>query len=205
MVAGTCIYFVALVLMLHYRKPGYATSTIVFTQVLLGMGGILAITPAQLGVQASVNHQEVAAATAIFLTSMEIGGAVGSAISGAIWTTSIPQKLAEYLPPETRDRAAEIYGNIRLASSGWEMGSPTRIAINRAYQETMTQILTVAVCVAVPVVVLSLVMKNYKLDEIQQGVAGVVIGSTQEPTLALGANDSDDPSERILASVLPRT
>ena len=60
------------------------------------------------------------------------------------------------------------------------MGDPTRDAINLAYQETMKSILTVAVCVAAPCVILSFFMKNYKLDEIDQHVKGVVVGGVQE-------------------------
>lgn len=46
------------------------------------------------------------------------------------------------------------------------MGSPERDAINRAYQETMTILLTVAVCIAAPLIPLSLCMGNYKLDQV---------------------------------------
>lgn len=155
--------------------------------------------PAQLGVQASASHQEVAAATAAFLTLLEIGGAVGAAISGAIWSGNIPGKLAEYLPDETKDRATEIYGSISLASNGWPMGSPTREAINRAYQETMTKILIVAVCVATPCIFLSLFMKDYKLDEIDQHVKGVVIGKTVDPVDA-EAGPSSGATARLLGN-----
>lgn len=179
---GAIVNFFGLLLMIFYRVEHASTASLVATTALVGIGGGMLNVPAQLGVQASANHQEVAAATAIFLTFLEIGGAVGSAVSGAIWTASVPRKLALYLPPETRDRAAEIYSNIELASTGWPMGSPTREAINRAYQETMTRILTVAVCVAVPVILLSFLMENYKLDEMQQHVKGVVVGTVQEPT-----------------------
>ena len=63
--------------------------------------------PAQLGVQASASHQEVAAATAIFLTVLEIGGAVGNAISGAIWSHSVPEKLVRYLPAEVETKQVQ--------------------------------------------------------------------------------------------------
>jgi MFS family permease len=179
MVVGTVLYVIGLALMIHYRTEDASPAVIVGTQVFLGVGGSLTHVPAQLGVQASASHSEVAAATALFLTFLEIGGAVGSAISGAIWTNNIPKKLALYLPPETRDQAANIYGNITLASRGFPMGSPTRMAINQAYQETMTKILSVAVCVALPCIVLSLMMTDYRLDEIDQGVKGVVIGGEQ--------------------------
>ncbi|KAK5174646.1 uncharacterized protein LTR77_001728 [Saxophila tyrrhenica] len=179
-VLGSLLYLLGLGLMLHYRTEGSSIFTIIASQMVVGIGGGMLHGPAQLGIQASASHQEVAAATAIFLTILEIGGAVGNAISGAIWTHNVPVKLALYLPPETQERASEIYGNITLAANGWPMGSPTRLAINRAYQETMSKILSVAVCVAIPCVILSFFMKDYRLDEIDQHVKGIVVGGVQE-------------------------
>lgn len=195
---GACIYLAGLVLMVFFRTEHSSLRAIAGAQMLIGIGGGMAHGPAQLGVQASASHQEVAAATAAFLTLLEIGGAVGSAISGAIWSGNIPGKLAEYLPAETQDQASAIYGSIGLAANGWPMGSPTRNAINRAYQETMTKILLVAVCVATPCIFLSLLMKNYKLDEIEQHVKGIVIGSGPE-----GAEHNEPgPSNASSASLL---
>ncbi|KAK6441956.1 hypothetical protein LTR95_001816 [Oleoguttula sp. CCFEE 5521] len=174
--AGACINLLGLILMQIFRVEGASVAVLAGTTALVGIGGGMLNVPAQLGVQASASHQEVAAATAIFLTFLEVGGATGSAISGAIWSANVPRKLAQYLPAETQDQAVAIYKNITLASSGWEIGDPTRVAINRAYQETMSKTLWVAICVAIPVILLSFLMENYKLDEIEQHVTGVVIG-----------------------------
>ena len=87
--------------------------------------------PAQLGVQASVSHSDVAAATAIYLTIVEIGGAVGAAIPGAVWTANLPKKLALYLRPTAKAEANVIFGNLTLAAS-YEIGSTERVAINRS-------------------------------------------------------------------------
>lgn len=198
MVAGTILYAIGLALMIRYRTEESTPAMIVGTQIFLGVGGSLTHVPAQLGVQASASHSEVAAATALFLTFLEIGGAVGSGISGAIWTSNVPKKLALYLPPETKDMADEIYGNITLASRGWPMGSPTRDAINLAYQETMTKILTVAVFVALPCIVLAFMMHDYKLDEIDQGVKGVVIGATQDGTEYGGEEFAGPSTTRLM-------
>ncbi|GAM86438.1 hypothetical protein ANO11243_044520 [Dothideomycetidae sp. 11243] len=178
--AGACIYLLGISSMIWYRSEDATTLGLVLCQVALGIGVGLLNVPTQLGVQASASHQEVAAATAAFLTILEIGGAVGSSISGAIWTHNILPKLQQYLPDETRDQAVAIYGNITLASTGWPMGSPTRQAINRAYQETMTKMLLVAFCACLPLIPLSMMMKNYKLDEINQHVIGTVIGGRQD-------------------------
>lgn len=152
--------------MYRYRTYGAPTSTLVACQIAIGIGGGLLNVPAQLGVQASASHQQVAAATAIFLTIVEIGGACGSAISGAIWSSNVPRKLALYLPPSINNQSLAIYGNVTLASGGWPVGSVERDAINRAYQETMSIILVVAVLVTVPLIPLSLCMRDYRLDEV---------------------------------------
>lgn len=152
-------------LIVHYREQSSSTAQIVGTQIAIGIGGGMLNVPAQLGVQASVSHGEVAAATAVFLTIVEIGGAVGSAISGAVWTANIPKKLALYLPADAQADAALIFGNLTMAKS-YPRGGPERIAIDRSYQETMKILLIIAVCLAVPLLPLSLVLQNYKLDQV---------------------------------------
>jgi hypothetical protein len=164
---GCIVYMFGLALMLLARDEGSSHALILGTQIIVGFGGGLLNVPVQLGVQASASHQEVAAATAMFLTSMEMGGAIGAAVSGAVWSTSIPRKLLRYLPDETKGAAEEIFGKLTTARS-YPMGSPTRIAINRAYQETMNRLLTLALLVTVPLIPLSLVMQNYKLDKVER-------------------------------------
>ena len=138
--------------------------------------------PVQLGVQASVSHQQVAAATTVWLTLLEVGGAVGSAISGAIWSTYIPRNLQRYLPAENAADWATIYGSIVVAADyvTYPAGSPVRIAINRSYQETMRYLLIGALCCAAPIVPLTLCLKNYKLHAMDQNVVGNVIGSAEK-------------------------
>lgn len=162
---GCVVYMVGLALMLLCRGEGASHLQVLGTQIIVGCGGGLLNVPVQLGVQASASHQEVAAATAMFLTSMEMGGAVGAAISGAVWTTFIPKKLLQYLPNETKSQADEIFGKLTEALK-YEMGSPTRIAINRAYQETMNRLLILALVVTLPLIPLSLVMVDYRLDKV---------------------------------------
>ncbi|KAL8735893.1 MAG: hypothetical protein Q9181_002620 [Wetmoreana brouardii] len=176
--AGAAIYLLGVGLMIRYRVQGSSTAQIVGTQIAVGIGGGMVNVPAQLGVQASVSHGQVAAATAAFLTILEIGGAVGSAISGAVWTANIPKKLSLYLPADAQADATMIFGNLTLAKS-YPGGSPARIAIDRSYQETMNILLIIAVCLAIPLFPLSLAMRNYKLGQMNQQVRGTVIGRSR--------------------------
>ncbi|KKA25263.1 Siderochrome-iron transporter MirC [Rasamsonia emersonii CBS 393.64] len=189
-VAGCVIYICGLLAMLFYRQEGSSVLQILGTQIMVGTGGGLLNVPVQLGVQASAHHQEVAAATAMFLTALEMGGAVGAAVSGAVWTHQIPRKLHAYLPPESQADADEIFGKLTKALS-YPMGSPTRIAINRAYQETMNNLLCLALLVSLPIIPLSLLMSNYELDKMSQGRKGIMIGRVQEERSPEGRSQDD--------------
>ncbi|KAJ4395127.1 hypothetical protein N0V91_011063 [Didymella pomorum] len=180
--AGAAIYIMGFGIMLAYRNEDASTWSIIGNQIAIGIGGGFLNVPAQLGVQASASHQQVAAATTVFLTILEIGGAVGAAVSGAIWTTYVPRKLQEYLPPDVAPNYATIYSDGVTAANYtlYPHGSPERIAINRAYQETMRYMLIGAICAAIPILPLSLCMKNYKLGSMKQPVEGKVIGSSSQ-------------------------
>jgi SP family sugar:H+ symporter-like MFS transporter len=178
--AGSLIYLLGMGLMLAYRTESASTATLIGTQIAVGIGGGFLNVPVQLGVQASASHQQVAAATTVWLTILEVGGAVGSAISGAIWSTYVPAKLQTYLPADTP--YAPIYASI-LTSGNYTLypaGSVERIAINRSYQETMRYLLIGALCAAAPIVPLTFALENYRLAEMEQPVVGRVFGS-EEP------------------------
>ena len=172
---GACIYLLGISLMIRYRNESSSTSQIVGTQIAIGIGGGMLNVPAQLAVQVAVSHGDVAAVTAIFLTVVEIGGAVGAAISGAVWTANIPRKLGQYLPATDQGDAMMIFGNLTIAKS-YAGGTPQRVAINRSYQETMDILLIIAACLAAPLIPLSVMLRNFKLDALDQKVKGVVIG-----------------------------
>ncbi|KAH8889295.1 MFS general substrate transporter [Thozetella sp. PMI_491] len=166
-VMGSVVYVFGILLMIYFRQEGAYVSTIVLGQAVLGMGAGMLHGTAQLGVQAAAGkHQNVATATAVFMTMVEIGGAVGAAISGALWGTIIPAKLEEYLPESEKQYARDIYANIVEASTRYPLGSVARAAVNRSYQEAMSTLLAVALIMCVPVVVLALIMQDYKLDEV---------------------------------------
>ena len=193
--AGACIYLLGVGLMIRYRSETSSISQIVGTQICIGVGGGLVNVPAQLGVQASVAHTDVAAATAIFLTILEIGGAVGSAISGAIWSNNLLSKLQTYLPEASKADAVTIFGNLTVAKS-YAHGSPEKIAIDRSYQESLDIILIAAACFAAPLIPLSFFMKNYRLDAVDQNVKGNVIGSDHARPVDSHSNGAANIDER---------
>jgi len=59
-----------------------------------------------------------------------------------------------------------IFESLTIATS-YAMSLLKRIAINQTYQKTMNILLIISVCVTVPLIPLSLLMKNYKLDQMR--------------------------------------
>ncbi|KAL8420287.1 hypothetical protein RB594_003172 [Gaeumannomyces avenae] len=173
--AGALLYLAGVGLMIRYRDVDATVGQLVGTQICVGVGGGMLNVPAQLGVQAASSHQSVAAATAVFLTLVELGGAVGAAVSGAVWSRVVPAALAELLPEGSKGNATAIYSS-HVVAMALEWGSPERVAVQGAYQRGMTRLLTVAVCVCVPIVLPSLLMRDIKLHEVEQHVRGRVIG-----------------------------
>lgn len=76
-----------------YGMRSGSTAELVIVQIIQGAGGGIAAATTQTLAQAVVPHQDVGAVTAAVLLFAEIGGAVGTAIAGAIWRNSEPQIL----------------------------------------------------------------------------------------------------------------
>lgn len=139
--------------MIKFRSSTATLGQVIFAQILTGVGGGTINVPAQLGMQAACAHQNVAVATAMFLTMANIGGAVGSAVSGAIWSNLLPGKLvAGLVGTAAEGKEKEIYNSYFTAMT-YGMGTPERMAINRAYEEVFRLQLIVACCLAVGILV----------------------------------------------------
>ena len=203
--AGAAVYLLGIGLLIRYRVEGSSTLQVVGSQIAIGIGGGMVNVPAQLGVQASVSHNDVAAATAMFLTVVQIGGAVGSAVSGAVWTANVPRKLALYLPPNAQDDAGRIFADLAVATGLYPVGTPEREAINRSYQETMNILLVIAACLCVPLLPLSLVMRNYRLDRMDPTVGTSVTDrrSGDEDSGDHGTREDETGDARNLKGAAP--
>lgn len=163
MVLGILLHMIGAFMMVRYRSLNNTTFEIVMSQVIGGLGGGFTTLGAQLGVQSVVSHQDVAIVTAVFLTITQIGGAVGGAASGAIWSTFLKRKLAAYLPDLPESDISRIFGSMSVAIS-YAPGTPERAAINQAYVEVQRLLNLAALLGLLPALVSALVMKNVKLS-----------------------------------------
>jgi hypothetical protein len=119
-------------LIIVYRQPDTTMAAIVIPQIIIAFSGGTLYICGEMAGMAVASHSDVADILAVFSLAVLLGGAIGSAISGGIWTNTIPAQLLMLLPDDTRDQALRIYGNLDTQLS-FPMGDPTRSAIIEAY------------------------------------------------------------------------
>ncbi|KAL3459468.1 major facilitator superfamily domain-containing protein [Aspergillus heterothallicus] len=131
---------------------------------LIGIGRAFYQTASQVSVQATVQRGEVSVVTAVFFAAMSVGGAIGTSVAGAIWRSTLPKKLTQYLPTEYKSQAEAIFGSIVVAQK-YEVGSPAREAIDLSYRQSQRLLGIAALCALAPMLVIMFFLENVQLDE----------------------------------------
>ncbi|KAG8412326.1 hypothetical protein J3458_014510 [Metarhizium acridum] len=167
---GVPLMILGIALMIQFRQPGVDVGYVVMCQVLIAVAGGTLVICEQMAVMAAVSHQNVAVALAMLSMFTSIGGAIGSSVSGAIWNGIFPSKVAEYLPPDTKDQAALIVGNLSKQLE-YPWGSPAREAIMAAYgdaQRVMLSSATAFVCLSIVAVAVWRDIKVKDFNKVKQ-------------------------------------
>jgi MFS family permease len=168
------IYFLISGLMIHFRGPQYNQGYLIMCQIFVAIGGGVMSFLTQLAVMAVVSHQDTAAVLAILGTVTSIGGAVGLAISGAIWTNTLPEQLEQNLPASIKNQSEAIFGSLTDQLS-YPQGSPGRNAIIDSYADTQKILCLAATCISVGALILVFGLRDVKLKEVKQPVKGLVV------------------------------
>ncbi|QIW96574.1 hypothetical protein AMS68_002092 [Peltaster fructicola] len=135
-------------LMIAFRQPNVNIGLIVMCQVFIAFGGGVLVICEQTTLMCVSKQRDYPALLAVESTIISIGSAIGQTIAGAMWTGIFPVKLAENLPAEAQDPVtfASIYGSL-FTQTSYDVGTPTRDAINLSYGETQRLMLIAATCI----------------------------------------------------------
>lgn len=166
------LYIFAQGLMIYFRRPNQSIGYIVMCQIFISIGGSIFIICEQLAILAASDHQHIAAVLALLYVVGNIGGAIGNAICGAIWTNTFPQALGRYLPADAQGDLDAIYGDLDTQLS-YPIGSETRIAIQQAYGYAQERMLIAGTAIISLALIWILLIKNIDLTKVQQ-VKGTV-------------------------------
>ncbi|KAI0763855.1 drug:h+ antiporter [Trametes elegans] len=194
---GLCIRLVGVALMIHSRGPDGSDAELVWTQILQGMGGGFAAICSGIGAQASVPHADVAMITALVLLWTEIGAGVGGSIAGAIWSGTMPGRLARHLPGLSQEERDALFGSITDVRAR-PLGDPVRQGVIDAYGDTMEKMLVVATVLSVVPIVLALLMPDWYLGDQQNAVYESDLGGRRSLRASVYADGDEDEEDFLV-------
>ncbi|PGH05894.1 hypothetical protein GX51_02675 [Blastomyces parvus] len=160
-------------LMIAFRQPDVNIGYIIMCQIFIAFAGGTCVITEQMAAMAATSHQYVAVVLAVEAMFANIGGAIGQTVAAAIWTGMFPQRLAEYLPEEAKANATIIYGDLKVQRS-YPVGSPERIAINKAYGDGQKYMLIGGTAILAVSLGATMMWRDIKVKDFKQ-VKGLVV------------------------------
>ena len=162
-IIGCGIWMVSMGLLYYYRSGEHSKGGIIGAMVLWGLGSTMITRTTVISSQSITAHENMATITAIMLAISRIGGGIGSAVSGAIWTQTLYAKLVETIgDPEI---AKKVYQSPLSAIRVYAWGTPTRDAIVEAYRHVQRFEVLVAMILVIPLFIASLCLRDPELTD----------------------------------------
>lgn len=110
----------------------------------------------------------MAVLTGIYLGSFNVGSALGTCVSGAIWTQTLYKTLADKLSFQPDDTLAKrVYGSPFEVIPSYPVGTPEREAIIYSYRHVQRILCITGICIAAPMILFAFILRNPKLSKQQ--------------------------------------
>lgn len=120
----------------------------------------------------------------LYLATYNIGSALGSTVSGAIWSQILPKEIQKAVGNATL--AAEIYGSPYTWIITNPVGTASRTAVIAAYMHVQRILCIVGICICVPLIVFSCLLKNPRLTNEQS-----LKHAEEDESIDMGSEDSE--------------
>lgn len=141
-------------------KSEPSLALLVWQQLLNAFGSACSVVGTQVASQASVPHQDLAQTIAQLNLWTQIGGAVGKAIAGAVWTGNLRGNLVKYGVPESEaPKLVKSY----LSVHALPYGSAERQSAIQGYNATIRPLFISALALTFVPLICGIFMPNYYL------------------------------------------
>lgn len=169
-VVGTFIFMGAFGLLIAF--PGGTSEKsqtgLLSGQIILGLAGGLFAYPTQASIQASAKREHVAVITGLYLSFYNVGSAVGTCLSGLIWTQTLLPTLQQNLAFQPNTSLAEaMYDSPFAVIPQYPVGTEIRDAIVDSYAYVQRILCIAGLAVCVPMIGFALTLRNPRLSEHQ--------------------------------------
>ncbi|SCU89923.1 LAFA_0E21902g1_1 [Lachancea sp. 'fantastica'] len=162
-ILGCSLYFVTMGIFYHFRGGEDAGKGVIGAMVVWGITSCLYDYPISVAIQLVTSHEHLADVSAIIATVFRIGGAIGAAVSGAIWTQTLyPRLLKELGDPDIAQQAYESPYDF-IANYSW--GTPMREGAVAAYRVVQRYEVIVGLVFVAPMFVITFFLRDPVLDD----------------------------------------
>ncbi|KAK2737141.1 hypothetical protein FQN55_001257 [Onygenales sp. PD_40] len=161
------LYILGEGLMIYFRNPSWSVGYSVMCQIFIAFAGGTMIICQQVAVLSATDHNNAASALAFLNVFGTMGGAIGSSISGAIWTHSLPGALQRLLPKSELPNWESIYESLDVQLS-YERGTVVRDAISYAYADAQSKMLIAGTVIVALSLIWMFVIRDIKLTNSTQ-------------------------------------
>lgn len=163
MLIGSSLYFVVMGLFYRYRGGESSTAGVIGAMVVWGFASCMYDYPVTVSAQSVTTHENMATVTALMSTTFSIGGAVASAVSGAIWTNLLYPKLLKNLG--NPDLAEMAYNSPLDFIVDYPWGTPIRKAMVEAYKYVQKYEVLIGLVFCVPMMILTFCARDPELTD----------------------------------------
>lgn len=154
-------------LLIYFRGNDQPVGYLVMCQIFIAFGGGTLVIGQDMAVMSASDRSGVAMMLSLISLSTSVGGAIGDAVTGAIFSSTFPKALERALPPEWKHQALEIYLGGYTKQELFNPGTPVREAINYAwgqYEKYAAISAVSSLALGIPAIA---VWKNYSVDKQQ--------------------------------------
>lgn len=164
---GLPLMFLGAGLMIHFRGQDGQIGYIIMCQIFIAFSGGTLVIGEDMAVMAAANRDGVPMMLAMLGLSSSVGGAIGYAVSGAIYQNTFPKALAERLPASEMGNLTTIYIGGATTQMLYPVGSEARDAINYAWGQSQKYGCISATAILILAIPCIAVWKNYSVDKKQ--------------------------------------
>lgn len=133
---GLPLMFLGAGLMIYFRGQDAAIGYIIMCQIFIAVAGGTLVIGEDMAVMAAADRDGVPMMLSLIGLSSSVGGAIGYAVSAAIYGATFPSALERALPAAQKANASTIYLGGYLKQIKYPVGSDTRIAIDYAWGQS---------------------------------------------------------------------
>ncbi|KAI1608657.1 MFS transporter [Exophiala viscosa] len=164
---GLPLMFLGAGLMVHFRSNEYGIGYLVMCQIFIAFAGGTLVIGEDMAVMASADRDGVPMMLSLISLCSSIGGAIGYAVTAAIYDNTFANALLKALPESAKADYETIYLGGYTVQMTYAVGTPVRTAINHAWGEAQKYESIAATCILVLAIPSIAIWKNWNVDKKQ--------------------------------------